>query len=94
MQARIGIQSYCLLSSINTPYAKFYHVGVSRTQEKRELSPLESLNTDLIALISNYLDTTDESQEIKSLRRRFSLFGTELIQKNRILAKLAQYATK
>jgi hypothetical protein len=62
------------------------------TDEKKE-SNLLSLPEDMITLISSYLDKTDEPQNIKSARRKnFSLFRTDLIQKNRILAKLAHYA--
>jgi len=59
-------------------------------QEKKEL---DSLGRDVITLISIHLDKTDEPQELKSNRRRhFPIFRTDVIQKNRILAKLAQYA--
>jgi len=62
-------------------------------QEKTEY-PLDAiLIKDVITLISSHLDKTDEPQELKSLRRRhFPLFRTGVIQTNRILAKLAQYA--
>lgn len=63
------------------------------SQVKTELYPLDEINKDVITLISSYLDKTDEPQVIKSLRRRhFPLFRTDVIQTNRILAKLAQYA--
>ncbi|ASQ47397.1 hypothetical protein [Legionella clemsonensis] len=65
------------------------------SQEKKELSPLETLNEDLFTLISSYLDKTDEPQELKSSRRKeFPFFRSSLMQKNRILAKLAQYAAE
>ena len=56
---------------------------------------INNLGRDIITLISSMLDKTDEPQELKSSRRRnFPIFRTDLIQTNRILAKLAQYAFK
>lgn len=66
-----------------------------RAREKKATYPFldEILIDDIITLISSYLDKTDESQARKSERRRhFPLFRTDIIQTNRILARLAQYA--
>lgn len=68
---------------------------MKRLREKECTQPFmdEILCEDVITLISSYLDKSDESQAIKSERRRhFSLFRSDTIQTNRILAKLAQYA--
>lgn len=63
------------------------------TQQKTEYPLDEILVGDVITLISSHLDKTDEPQEIKSRRRaHFPIFRTDVIQTNRILAKLAQYA--
>lgn len=62
-------------------------------QQKTEYPLDEILNNDAITVISSHLDKTDEPQELKSMRRRhFPLFRTDIIQTNRILDKLAQYA--
>lgn len=54
---------------------------------------LNELCKDVITLISSHLDKTDESQKIKSERmRHFPIFRSDIIQKNRILARLAQFA--
>nr|HAT8714530.1 hypothetical protein [Legionella jordanis] len=65
------------------------------SQEKTELFPLEVLPAELIVKITSYLDAADESQNIKSIRSsNFPLFRDGLIRKNRILARLAQYAAE
>lgn len=65
------------------------------TQEKKELPSFEILGIDVITLISSHLDKTEEPQKIKSNRmRHFSVFRSDLMQKNRILVKLAQYAAE
>ncbi len=62
-------------------------------QAKTEYPLDDLLINNVITLISSHLDKTDEPQERKSLRRQhFPLFRTDVIQTNRILAKLAQYA--
>ncbi|CZG67423.1 TPA: hypothetical protein JBE10_10820 [Legionella pneumophila subsp. pneumophila] len=62
-------------------------------QEKTEYPLDDILIKDVIPLISSQLDKTDEPQELKSLRKRhFPLFRADVIQTNRILARLAQYA--
>ncbi|MCL9683666.1 hypothetical protein [Legionella maioricensis] len=63
------------------------------TKETTEFSLDDILPKDIVTLISCHLDKTDELQETKSLRRRyFPLFRTDVIQTNRILARLTQYA--
>lgn len=66
------------------------------TQEKSEstsFTPIEVLPLELIAIMSSYLDRTNESQQAKSQRKIWvPFFRADLIQKNRILAKLAHYA--
>lgn len=65
------------------------------SKEKKELSPLETLNADIMAVISSFLDKTNEPQKIKSIRQKeFPFFRSKLMQKNRILARLAQYAAE
>ena len=56
--------------------------------------PLEELG-DPVAVIASHLDKTDESQERKSMRAlQFPNFRTNLIQTNRILTRLAQFAAE
>ena len=56
--------------------------------------PLEQLG-DPATVIASHLDKTDESQEVKSMRAlQFPNFGTNLIQTNRILTRLAQFAAE
>nr|HAT8713725.1 hypothetical protein [Legionella jordanis] len=64
-------------------------------QENNELFPLESLSADPLMLVATYLNNSDEPQEIKSNRTKyFPFFRSGLLQENRILAKLAQYAAE
>ncbi|MCL5272055.1 MAG: hypothetical protein M1486_01830 [Gammaproteobacteria bacterium] len=56
--------------------------------------PLEDLD-DSSMFISSHLDKTDEPQEIKSMRAlQFPNFRTNIIQTNRILTRLAQFAAE